>query len=80
MKTPNKNNSQKKQTEQERIADIKTSLAVILGNAELVLSQEEGLSEEGKKWLEEIKKQVWRIDGELGKGDFSPLGQKKGSS
>lgn len=77
MRTPNKNNSRKKQISQEIIAQIKNALTVILGNAELLLRQEEGLSEEGKERGEKIKKQVWRIDGELAKGDFSPLGQKK---
>lgn len=61
----------KKPMRPETIADIKTSLAVILGNAELVLRQEEGFSAEGKKWLEQIKKQVWRIDELLGESDLS---------
>lgn len=61
--TPIKNNNnQKKRTSQERIAEIRNALAVILGNTELLLRQEERLSEEGKERLEEIKKQVWRIN------------------
>lgn len=41
---------------------VKQALAIILGESELVLMQEKGLSQEGKKKLEQIKAQVFRID------------------
>jgi len=44
------------------VQKVKQALTIILGNAELLLRQEEGLSEEGRKKLEEVKKQVLRID------------------
>jgi len=43
-------------------AEVKNCLAMILGNAELLLRQEKNITPEGREKLEEIKSQVWRID------------------
>ena len=50
----------------EVVEQCKQAETIILGNAELVLAHQT-LSEEGKERLEEIKKQVWRLDGLLEK-------------
>lgn len=44
------------------VQEVKQALTIILGEAELLLRQEEGLSQEGRKKLEGIKAQVLRID------------------
>lgn len=45
--------------------EIKNALAIILADASLLLGEEERLSQEDKKKLEQIKGQVWRINGLL---------------
>lgn len=67
---PDKNKT-KEQADQERVRKIKNSLAVILGNTELLLQQEEWFSKNGKKHLQGIKKEVWRINELLDKSGFS---------
>jgi len=50
----------------EIVEQVKQAETIILGNAEIVLAHET-LSEEGRERLEEIKRQVWRIDNLLEK-------------
>lgn len=49
-----------------QVQEIKNCLAIILGNAQLVL-RSENLAEEDRERLKQIEKQVWRIDGILSK-------------
>lgn len=51
------------------IEQIKQAETICILNADLVLTQET-LSQQGKKSLETIKKQIWRIDRELEKGEI----------
>lgn len=46
-----------------QVQEIKNALTIIGLNGDLLLSQKEGLSAEGKERIEIIKRQVWRIDG-----------------
>ena len=48
-----------------QVQEIKNALTIICLNGDLLLSQKEGLSAEGKERVEIIKRQVWRIDGIL---------------
>ena len=46
-----------------QVQEIKNALTIITLNGDLLLSQKEGLSAEGKERIEIIKRQVWRING-----------------
>lgn len=50
-----------------QVQEIKNALTIITLSGDLLLSQKEGLSAEGKERVEMVKRQVWRIDGILSK-------------
>ena len=50
----------------EIVAEVKNCLAIILGNAQLIL-RSANLTEAEKEELGQIKKTIWRIDGLLEK-------------
>jgi len=52
----------------EIVEQCKQALTVIILSADIIRTREI-LSSEGKKCLEEIRNQVWRIDRELKKGE-----------
>jgi len=67
MLTPSsKENSEQLKISQEDIAEIRNALAIILGNAQL-LEREKEITQEQRKKLEIIGKQVYRIVGLLAK-------------
>ncbi|MBA7602178.1 hypothetical protein ES703_09264 [subsurface metagenome] len=51
----------------EIVEQCKQALTVIILSADIIRTRET-LSPEGKKCLEEIRSQAWRINGELKKG------------
>jgi len=53
--------SKKLEVSQDRILTIKNALTIIIGEAEILL-RNENLSEEGEKQLAEVKSQAWRIN------------------
>ncbi len=60
----------------EIVEQCKQALTIIILNADII-GTGEGLSPEGKKCLQAIKEQAWRINRELKKGERSKMKQEQ---